>query len=141
MSSGIQKNTLTTKTNGPTAAMQLGMRATFIGFPVNQAENLLYLEKPIQGHGHYMISKDVSFDDNLDSALAANKHVFKGGLNVRSIGKGHVESLVDREEQSTGNFNQVQSQSLADIINKPKLYQMTQCQTLRTERLLETTQT
>jgi hypothetical protein len=113
----FKRNTLTTKTKGPTAAMQLGMKATFIGFPSNQAGYLLYLEKPIQGHGHYMISKDVSFDDNLDSALVTNKYVFKGGLNVISIGKGHVESLVDREEESTGNVAHLQPQSLTDVIN------------------------
>ena len=77
---------------------QQGIRGIFIGFPSNQAGYLLYLEKPLQGHGHFMKSKDVAFDDNFDSALVSNKQTFRGGLKLRSLGNGHIESLKPQEE-------------------------------------------
>jgi hypothetical protein len=117
-----KKHNFNTKNSkGATVGLQMGLKGTFIGFPTNSAGFLIYVEQPLQGHGHYVISKDVAFDDNLDSALVTNKHVFKGGLPIRSIGKGHIEPLQDRERETTGNVEQIdnkaKNKTIAEIIN------------------------
>ena len=103
-------------------SIQRGMRGTFIGFPPNQAGYLIYLEKPLQGQGHYMTSQDVAFDDNLDSSLVQNKHVFRGGMQVRSLGEGHVESITPpQREERTGNMTQIGNRTIADVIQNGDL--------------------
>ena len=105
-------------------SIQRGMRGTFIGFPPNQAGYLIYLEKPLQGQGHYMTSQDVAFDDNLDSSLVHNKHVFRGELQVRSLGEGHVEPITPpQQEARTGNMTQIGNRTIADVIPNGELEQ------------------
>ena len=76
------------------------------------------MEKPIQGHGHFMISKGVSFDDNFDSTLVTNLHTFRGGLNLRSLGNGHVEPLELQDEERTGNATQIDNTTVSEIIQQ-----------------------
>ena len=115
----FKRGNLTIKIKGPTAGLQLGAKGIFVGFPLNQAGYLIYVDKPIQGHGHFTVSKDVAFDDNMDSALVANRHVFKGGLNVRSIGRGLIEPIEEREVQQTGDISQlVDTQDIQDVFDE-----------------------
>ena len=65
-----------------------------------------------------MISKDVSFDDNFDSALVNNLHTFRGGLNLRSLGNGHVEPLEIQDKERTGNATQIDYTTVSQIIQQ-----------------------
>ena len=91
-------------------ALQQGARGIFIGFPKSQAGYLIYVDVPRQVQGNYVISNDASFDDNLDSALVDNVHVFRGGRNVRQLGTNLLPRNGDDDviEERTGDLSQIQ---------------------------------
>jgi hypothetical protein len=58
--------------------IQRGVRGIFVGFPVNQAGYLLWVDQV----GQFVVSADVSFDENFLSVLAYNKLPFHDALPV-----------------------------------------------------------
>jgi hypothetical protein len=58
--------------------IQRGVRGIFVGFPINQAGYLLWVDQV----GQFVVSADVLFDENFLSVLAYNKLLFHNALPV-----------------------------------------------------------
>ena len=47
-----------------------------------------------------------------------NLHTFRGGLNLLSLGNGHVEPLELQDEERTGNVTQIDNTTVSQIIQQ-----------------------
>ena len=62
--------------------IQRSVRGIFIGFPESQAGWLFYLPTPLGTH-HFIVSRDVTFDESFESTLAHTQLPFKGAMPER----------------------------------------------------------
>jgi hypothetical protein len=76
--------------------LQRGVRGIFVGFPINQAGVLIWVEQVC----HFMVSADVYYDEQFTSCLAYNHKLFSDSIPVRQptyrIGRVPVPTNVHR---------------------------------------------
>jgi hypothetical protein len=96
--------------------LQQGTRGVFVGFPINQAGWLIFVQEKV-GDSHLVISADVVFDQFFLSGISASVTSFAGSQNTRKIGNpatrkpenieqtGDVTNLADYQTSHWGGLN------------------------------------